>query len=130
MKTGKGSLNTLNLGKQGGASFFCTVMLLVIVGVTLLFGLKVAPAYLDNNVISNAMEGLANNDLENMTIPQIRESLRRSLQTNNISGAPLQNMQEATVEGRDYIDINYESRVHLFYNIDIVVVFENRFPRN
>lgn len=105
-------------------------MLLVIVGATLLFGLKVAPAYLDNNVITNAMEGLANNDLENMTIPQIRESLRRSLQTNNIAGAPLQGMQEVTVDGRDYIDINYESRVHLFYNIDIVVVFENRFPRN
>ena len=129
MKSRNGRSKAVTPKRQSGASFFGTVMLLVLVGLTLLFGLKVAPAYLDNNVITNAMAGLANNDLGNMTLPQIRESLRRSLQTNNIDGSALQNLQEVSVDGEDYIDINYESRVHLFYNIDIVVVFENRFPR-
>lgn len=129
MKSRNGRSKAVTPGRQRGASFFGTVMLLVLVGLTLLFGLKVAPAYLDNNVITNAMAGLSNNDLGNMTMAQIRESLRRSLQTNNIDGSALQNLQEVSVDGEDYIDINYESRVHLFYNIDIVVVFENRFPR-
>ena len=128
MKFRNGRLKNLSLGKQVGASFYGTVMLLILVGLTLLFGLKVTPAYMDNNVIGNAMAGMANNDLANMSITEVRRNLGRTMQTNNIEGFDMGNVQEVNVDGTDYIDINYESRVHLFYNIDIVVVFENRFP--
>jgi hypothetical protein len=47
---------------------------------------------------------------------------------NNIDGFDLKNVQEVNVNCRDYIDINYESLVHLFYNMYIAMVFKNHFP--
>jgi hypothetical protein len=120
-----------SLRRQKGASFFAIIILLVMVGMVLLFALKVAPAYMNNNVIVNAMDGMINNnDFESMSIAEVRSSLQRSLVTNNIRDFSTSNAV-LTREGDDsFVDINYESRVPLFYNIDIVVVFENRFDKN
>ncbi|MAM70748.1 MAG: hypothetical protein CMP91_06365 [Gammaproteobacteria bacterium] len=131
MSIQKGSLASFSIAKQKGASFFGTVMLLVVIGMVLLSGLKVAPSYLDNGVIVNAMEGMANNnDLAEMSVAEIRSLLQRSLQTNNINRFDMSSVQAVRADGQDYIDINYESRVPLFYNIEVVVIFENRFERN
>ncbi len=120
-----------SLRRQKGASVFAIIILLVMVGMFLLSALKVAPAYMDNNVIVNAMNGMINNnDFESMSISEVRSSLQRSLVTNNIRDFSTGSVV-LTREGDDsFVDINYESRVPLFYNIDIVVVFENRFDKN
>lgn len=126
------NISRLNsLKQQAGASFFVVILLLVIVGMVLLSALKVAPSYMDNNVIVNAMEGIINNnDFPNMSLSDIRSDLQRSLVTNSIRDFDLSNVV-LTREGDDrYIDINYEARSPLFYNIEIVVVFENRFDKN
>lgn len=119
------------LSRQKGASVFGIVILLVMVGMFLLSGLKVAPAYMDNNVIVNSMEGIiSNNDFEAMSMSEIRSALQRSMVTNSIRDFETSNVV-LTREGDDsFVDINYESRVPLFYNIEIVVVFENRFDKN
>ena len=119
------------LKRQKGASFFGIVILLVIVGLFLLSALKVAPSYMDNNVIVNTMEGIiSNNDFKAMSIAEIRADLQRSLVTNNIRDFEGANVV-LTREGNDsFVDINYESRVPLFYNISVVVTFENRFDKN
>lgn len=120
-----------SLKRQTGASVFGIVILLVIVGLFLLSALKVAPSYMDNNVIENTMEGIiSNNDFRAMSISEIRAELQRSLVTNNIRDFEGSNVV-LTREGNDsYVDINYESRVPLFYNISVVVTFENRFDKN
>ncbi len=117
-------------GKQRGASFFGTILLLILLAVFLLGGLRIAPAYIDNNVIVNAMNSMAsNNDLADMSLNEIRENLQRSLSTNGIRNFDSQSVQ-LTRDGRnEYIDINYETRFPLIYNIEVVVTFENRFER-
>ena len=73
------------LRRQKGASVFAIIILLVMVGMFLLSALKVAPSYMDNNVIVNAMDGMINNnDFESMSIAKVRSNLQRSLVTNNI----------------------------------------------
>jgi hypothetical protein len=131
MKANKNISRLNSLKQQAGASFFVVILLLVIVGMVLLSALKVAPSYMDNNVIVNAMEGIINNnDFPNMSLSDIRSDLQRSLVTNSIRDFDLSNVV-LTREGDDrYIDINYEARSPLFYNIEIVVVFENRFDKN
>lgn len=119
------------LKRQKGASFLTIVIMLILVGLFLLTALKIAPSYMDNNVIVNAMEGIAsNNDLADMTIAEIRESLQRTLITNGIREFSMASVVLTREGNRNYIDINYESRVPLLYNIEIVVVFENRFDKN
>lgn len=131
MNLNNNSYKFASLKAQKGASVFGIVILLVIVGMFLLSALKVAPSYMDNNVIVNAMEGIiSNNDFEAMSISEVRASLQRTLTTNNIREFDMTNVV-LTREGDDrFVDINYESRVPLFYNIEILVVFENRFDKN
>ncbi|MDG2091366.1 MAG: DUF4845 domain-containing protein [Gammaproteobacteria bacterium] len=116
---------------QKGASIFAVIFLLVIVGMVLLSALKVVPAYLNNNIIANAMEGMINNnDFEAVSLAEVRSGLQSSLVTNGIRDFASSNVV-LTREGDDrYIDINYETRAPLFYNIEVVVIFENRFDKN
>ncbi len=119
------------LRRQKGASVFAIIILLVMVGMFLLSALKVAPSYMDNNVIVNAMDGMINNnDFESMSIAKVRSNLQRSLVTNNIREFDSSSGVLTREGNNNFVDINYESRVPLFYNIDIVVTFENRFDKN
>ena len=116
---------------QKGASIFATIFFLVIVGMVLLSVLKVVPSYLDNNVIKNAMQGMIdNNDFEETSLSDVRSELQRSLITNGIRDFSSANVVLIREGDERYIDINYETRSPLFYNIEIVVVFENRFDKN
>lgn len=119
------------LRRQKGASVFAIIILLVMVGMFLLSALKVAPSYMDNNVIVNAMDGtINNNDFESMSIAEVRSNLQRSLVTNNIREFDSSSVVLTREGNNNFVDINYESRVPLFYNTDIVVTFENRFDKN
>lgn len=118
------------LQEQRGASIYTTLIVVALVGVVLLAGLKIVPAYLDNNVIVNAMEGvIANNDIRTMGIGEIRTEVMRTVNVNGIRDFDALNIQLVREGAREYVDINYDARVHLFYNIDALVSFENRFVK-
>jgi len=111
-------------------SMYSMVVVLILVGVILLEVLKIAPAYIDNNVITNAMSTIAaNNDIAAMNIRDIRADLYKTFTTNNIDGFSMENVVVTKENGKEYIDINYEARKELFYNIDAVIKFENRFDK-
>ncbi len=119
----------VNPGKQSGASLWGIMTLVALIGLVLTVALKIAPAYLSNGVITNAMEGvIANNDIKTMNIAEIRSDIMRTLRTNRITFNPadIKVVRENNVE---YIDINYETRVDIMYNVDAIVSFENRFNK-
>lgn len=125
-------MKTLNMvlpSKQQGA-FYSTAIIVVMVGILLTAALKIAPAYVDNNVIQNAMESIAENgNMAEMSVTEIRSSLMRTLNVNNVSLSA--DAIKLVKDGeKEYIDINYDSRVELFYNISAVMSFENRFEKN
>lgn len=110
--------------------FYSTVIIVAMFGLFLTAGLKIAPLYMDNNVIVDAMEGvMANNDISEMTLSDIRNSLNRTLIVNNVE-LPGDAMTEDREGSVDYVVISYEARTPLFYNISAVVQFENRFAKN
>lgn len=118
------------LPQRQRGSFYSTVIIVAMFGIFLTAALKIAPAYMDNNVITNTMDGIAaNNNMAEMTIPEIRESMMRTLNVNNVTlpGDAIKLVQEG---GREYVEIDYERRVPLFYNISAVVSFNSRFNKN
>lgn len=124
----KHNFRKLPQSQQG--SFYSTVIIVAMFGIFLTAALKIAPAYMDNNVVVNAMEGIAaNNDLQEMTISDIRADMMKSLGVNNValSGDAINVVQEG---GQEFVEINYETRVPLFYNISALVSFNNRFEKN
>lgn len=119
----------VNPGRQAGASLWGTMLLVGLIGLVLTVALKIAPAYLSNNVVVNAMNGvIANNDIRTMDIAEIRNDVMRTVRTNRIDFNPadIKVVRENNIE---YIDINYETRVDIMYNVDAVVSFENRFNK-
>lgn len=110
--------------------FYSTVIIVAMFGLFLTAGLKIAPLYMDNNVIVDAMEGvMANNDISEMSVGEIRSALNRTLIVNNVE-LPGDAMTEVREGSMDYVLISYEARTPLFYNISAVVAFENRFAKN
>jgi len=111
-------------------SIYTTIIMVALLGFFLIAALKIAPAFLDNNVVTNTMDGIrANNDIAEMSIAEIRTSLMRTLNTNRVEGFAASNVVLVREGNEEFIDINYETRVPLFYNIDAIVKFENRFPK-
>ena len=116
--------------RQLGASLWGTMLLVGLIGLVLTMGLKIIPAYLSNNVIVNAINGvIANNDIKTMGIAEIRNDLMRTVRTNRIENFNPANVTVTRENSLEYLDVNYETRVHLMYNIDAVVVFNNRFNK-
>ena len=119
-----------NPARQQGASLWGTMLLVGLLGLVLTLALKIAPAYLTNNIIVNAMNGvIANNDINTMDITEIRNDVMRTVRTNRIEGFSPADIKVVRENNVEYLDINYERRVHLMYNIDAVVVFTNRFNK-
>lgn len=115
-------------GRQQG-SFYSTAIIVILFGVFLTVALKIAPAYMDNSVIKNAMEGIdANNDLAQMPLAEIRTSIMRTLNTNNVE-FDASNITLVEEGGSEYIDIVYERRIPLFSNISALVSFEQRYEK-
>ena len=117
------------LQKQRGSAY-STMIMVVLIAMFLTAALKLAPAYLANNVINNAMASIAeNNDMAVFSIGEIRSALMRTLDTNDIRGFNAANVQVVMEGSQEFVDINYERRVPLFYNIEAVVIFENMFDK-
>ena len=120
----------VNPARQLGASLWGTMLLVGMLGLVLTMALKIAPAYMTNNVIANAINGIiANNDIKTMAIGEIRNDLMRTVRTNRIEGFDPADVKVVREGNLEYIDIQYERRVHLMYNIDAVVTFNDRFNK-
>ena len=68
-------------------------------------------------------------ELGEMSIAEIRSSLMRTLNTNRIIDFEASNVNLVREDGKEFIDINYETRKPLFYNIEAVVVFKHRYEK-
>ena len=120
----------MNPASQLGASLWGIMLLVGLIGLVLTMALKIAPAYMTNNIIVNAMNGvIANNDIKTMQIGEIRNDVMRTVRTNRIEGFNPADIKVSRENNVEYLDINYETRVHLMYNIDAVVMFNNRFNK-
>lgn len=122
------SLRVRSAKAQRGSAY-TTMILVALFGLVILAALKIAPAYIDDRAIAGTIENMAaSNEFADMSIADIRSSLMRTLNTNRIQFDP-SNVVLVKEGSREYVDVNYESRKSLFYNIDAVVKFEHRFDK-
>jgi hypothetical protein len=99
-------------------------VVMVLLSIIIISALKISPAYMDDAVISNAINSLVESDeIEAMSMREIRTYVSRSMQTNN-ADFDSESIDEVEQGGVDYIQVRYESRVTLFSNIDAVVKFD------
>ncbi|MBT5484559.1 MAG: DUF4845 domain-containing protein [Gammaproteobacteria bacterium] len=118
-----------DLNSQQGASLYALIVVMTLLGILILAGLKIAPAYMDDQVISNALQNLKESgELSKMSLRDVRTYVTRTAQTNGGSFAS-DGIDQVEEGGIDYLVVDYESRVPMFSNIDAVVKFNYRIEK-
>ena len=114
--------------RQGGLSAIggLVVLILVVGGITLT--LKLAPHYIDFYTMQSVIEGLPAQEVRGMTRTGLSDMLEKRFKINNLRGFKIRDI--ITVDrGRDgtVLEVKYERREHLFFNVDVVITFEKRY---
>lgn len=116
------------LRQQSGISMLLLLAILAIAGFFMLCAFKLVPSYAENRYVVTGLRTLAPNAdaLRSMSNNEIRSSLRRYYGLNNVRSEGPQNIEVRRVAGQQVlVTVDYEVRTNLFYNIDVVLSFEN-----
>lgn len=113
--------------RQQGLSTWGWLFVAVVVASVVVSALRLGPHYIDFRIVQSVSDRLPVNEVhKEMSRAQILEHYKKQFRIENFR-VPLKEMM--TIE-RDReqttVDINYEIREHLFYNVDVVLVFSDQ----
>ncbi len=112
-------------GQLGVSKLGLAVLMLMITSFFTL-GVKVGPMYVDHNLITSICQELIDNgEAEVMTITDVRNRVATTMRINNIYGFELSNIRMRKDSGGPVIRVNYERRVSLIGNLDVVAKFDS-----
>lgn len=114
--------------RQRGLGMLQWALVIAIAGFFLLFAFKVVPLYAENRYVESALRSLetGGEKVEQMTDAEIKKKLGNFYMINNVrSEGPTKNIKIDRRSEDLLITIDYETRVPLFYNIDLVLSFQN-----
>lgn len=111
--------------RQRGFSLVLALVLLCSVGACTLFGIKVAPAYLQHWVIEDVLDGVASEaELNNQTSPRdLRRALSSRFSVNSVRFVTAQDADFERNGNQTTMVLAYERRMPLAYNIEILLSF-------
>lgn len=113
---------------QRGLGMLQFALVIAIAGFFLLFAFKVIPLYAENRYVESALRSLENSGekLEQMTDAEISKKLNNFYMINNVrSEGPTKNIKVVRESEKVVVTIDYETRVPFFWNIDLVLRFQN-----
>lgn len=113
---------------QRGLGMLQWALVIAVAGFFLLFAFKVVPLYAENRYVESALRSLetGGEKVEEMTDAEIKKKLGNFYMINNVrSEGPTKNIKIDRRSEDLLITIDYETRVPLFYNIDLVLSFQN-----
>lgn len=113
---------------QRGLGMLQWAVVIAVAGFFLLFAFKVVPLYAENRYVESALRSLetGGEKLEEMTDAEIIKKLNNFYMINNVrSEGPTKNIKIERESEKAVVTVDYETRVPLFYNIDLVVSFQN-----
>lgn len=112
---------------QGGWTFLGLLTFLLVAGIFVSVGFKLAPAYTDHQTLKSIMrtveldhQMLANNKR------QIELSVIKKMRINNLK-LPPEFLKITKSKGEVIMDIDYEVRIPMFHNVEAVVMFEEQY---
>lgn len=116
-----------SLRYQSGLSSIGWLLVIVLVGFGMLCSFKMIPAYVENRFIQQALRSLPTGDeLTGMTKGEIKRSLSNFYTINNVRSEGSSHIEVERTQNKTLVNINYEVRVPLIYNIDVVMRFVNQ----
>lgn len=112
--------------KQQGLTFISWLLVLIMVGVFILVGIKIAPVYLEHFTVKKSLESLKDEPLINRkSVREIRKMLMRRMDMNNIYDLSKDEVTIKRSGGVTTITIAYEERRSIMGNLSLVMTFED-----
>lgn len=105
---------------------------LVLCGLAITLGFKLLPVYIDNRAVKSiAQELVADGGLKNQPKRQIQSALNNMFATRNLAHLdPAEVVQiHRDNQGGLVLDVKYEERRKLMYNLEIVAAFDDQISR-
>ncbi|MEE4284372.1 MAG: DUF4845 domain-containing protein [Pseudomonadales bacterium] len=113
--------------KQLGMSMWGWLFVAIVMGTVITAVLRLGPHYIDFRIVQSVSDRLPVNEVhKEMSRAKILEHYKKQFRIEGFR-IPLKDMM--TVERnreQTVVDINYEVREHLFFNIDVVLVFSEQ----
>lgn len=117
-----------SLKHQRGLGMIQWALVLAVAGFFLMFAFKVVPLYAENRYVESALRALvsAGEKLEEMSDQEIKRKLDNFYLVNNVrSEGPTTSIKIDRESERVLVTVDYETRINLIWNIDLVTVFKN-----
>lgn len=120
----------VKLNTQSGLTSLGMLVVVILVVGGLLLTMKLAPLYIDDFAIGKALASFeSERHLYDTPKKQIRDNLRRKLTADYTRDLRDEEIIIVKNKGNITIDVNYEARVPVVYNLDIVAKFEHHFEQ-
>lgn len=114
--------------KQRGASFFSMMIVAMMAGTLIAIAFKIHQPYLDFWTIKSVVEDVSKDrDSLQKTPKSIRQNIDQRLYINQVKLPSDEALVIKREKGVMIFDLNYESRVPVFYNIDAVMKFNEHY---
>lgn len=112
---------------QSGISTLNLLVVLIVAGFFLVLAFKLVPAYTENRYIQSALQSLRDRDkpVAQMSAAEIRKHLLNFYTINGVRIPEANNIVIENDRNRTIITINYKLTIPLFYNISVLLDFQN-----
>jgi hypothetical protein len=125
-KSEKGDSN-MRRNKQSGMTTVSTLFLVAIVGFFFTVIFKLAPHYLDNRMIQATIDQVGESDINGKSDTEIRNTIANFFTINNIREVNIATIAIARADSATRISLDYEKRIEMFGNVDVVLSFSNQY---
>lgn len=116
----------LRLERQRGISVVAAALILILIFFTLLIAMRVAPIYIQYFQLRRIVESAGEDARFNKSgdVAAVRKTLSRRIQIDYINVVGHRDLKVYRRGGTTFVDIKYEDRRNLIYNLDIIGKFD------
>jgi uncharacterized protein DUF4845 len=110
--------------QQRGLSSIATLAIIILVGFGLFLLFKLVPVYLEYFNVASSVNSLKEvDDLGQKSPEEVRELLKRRMDINDVKRVKPDNIKITRAQNTTTVTVNYEARVPLLGNIDLICTF-------
>ena len=116
----------LTMKKQRGLSSLSLMIVALVAIIAVICVIKIGPVYVESLTVKSILNQVADETRgEGLSRAQIHERLEKKFLINTVKGVVMKDVLVTSSQGLVTIDASYEVRKSLFFNLDVVVVFDD-----
>ncbi len=117
-----------SINRQKGLSISGWLLILLVGSFFMLCAFRMAPAYLDNSYIQDGLLSFSETEkkIDEMSDNDFRRHMADYMLMNNVRSLSPKQLKVHRDRDRILLNFDYEIRVPIVYNIDVVMTFKNQ----